>query len=91
MATMTKSLNMRIDAELKDQAEQILSELGLPTATAVTMFLKSVVRYGGIPFELRVDEYPNSKTVRAMQDVNNKRNLVGPFDTVEDVMEELNA
>ena len=91
MATVTKNLNMRIDADLKEQAEEILSELGLPTATAVTMFLKTVVRYGGIPFDLRIDEYPNSKTVRAMNDVNNKRNLIGPFDTVDEVMEELNA
>lgn len=50
----SQNLNIRIDPELKHQAEAILSELGLPTSTAVTLFLKSVVRYGGIPFELRV-------------------------------------
>ena len=37
----------------------------------------------------RSTAYPNSKTVRAMKDGNNKHNVVGPFDTVEDVMEAL--
>ena len=50
----TKTLNLRVDAELKAQAEHIFSELGLPTSTAITMFLKAVVRYGGLPFETRL-------------------------------------
>ncbi|MBR6343957.1 MAG: type II toxin-antitoxin system RelB/DinJ family antitoxin, partial [Selenomonadaceae bacterium] len=43
MAAVTKNLNLRVDADLKAQAEHIFSELGLPTSTAITMFLKSVV------------------------------------------------
>ena len=50
----TKNLNIRVGAELEAQAEHIFSELGLPTSTAITMFLKSVVRYGGLPFETRL-------------------------------------
>ena len=91
MAIMTKNLNLRVDAELKAQAERIFSELGLPTSTAITMFLKSIVRHNGIPFSLRVDEMPNAKTLQAMDDVNHKRNLSGPFHSVTEVMEELNA
>ena len=52
--TATKALNVRVDADLKAQAEHIFSELGLPTSTAITMFLKSVVRCGGLPFETRL-------------------------------------
>ena len=91
MATMTKSLNLRVDAELKAQAEHIFSELGLPTSTAITMFLKSVVRHNGIPFSLHLDETPNAETLQAMDDVNHKRNLIGPFHSVAEVMEDLNA
>ncbi|BAL84203.1 putative addiction module antitoxin [Selenomonas ruminantium subsp. lactilytica TAM6421] len=91
MATMTKSLNLRVDAELKAQAEHIFSELGLPTSTAINMFLKSVVRHGGIPFSLRLDESPNKETIRAMEEVNTDTDLVGPFHSVEELMEELNA
>ena len=41
----TKTLNLRVDSALKSQAEAIFSELGLPTSTAITIFLKSVVRH----------------------------------------------
>jgi len=68
MATMTKNLNLRVDAELKAQAEHIFSELGLPTSTAITMFLKSVVRHGGIPFSLRLDDPSNAETITAMNE-----------------------
>ena len=90
MATMTKNLNLRVDAELKAQAEHIFSKLGLPTSTAINMFLKSVVRHGGIPFSLRLDETPNATTIQAMKEVNQGNNLVGPFHSVDDVMEEFN-
>lgn len=91
MATMTKNLNLRVDAELKAQAEHIFSELGLPTSTAITMFLKSVVRHGGIPFSLRVDETPNAETLQTMDDVNHGRNLSRVYDSIEDFMEDLHA
>ena len=91
MATMTKSLNLRVDADLKAQAERIFSELGLPTSTAITMFLKSVVRYNGIPLELRLDEIHNDETIKAIQEVEEGVDIIGPFHSVDEVMEELNA
>lgn len=44
---------MRIDPELKEAARPILDELGLTLTGAVTMFLKALVREGGIPFEVK--------------------------------------
>lgn len=49
------NLSIRVDDELKKQAETIFSQLGLNMSTAMTLFLKQAVRYGGIPFDLRVD------------------------------------
>ena len=68
MAAVTKNLNLRVDADLKAQAEHIFSELGLPTSTAITMFLKSVVRHRGIPFSLSLYEEPNAETMAALQE-----------------------
>jgi DNA-damage-inducible protein J len=48
------NVNIRIEDSLKQNAETIFSELGLSLSAATTMFYKQVVRYGGIPFELRV-------------------------------------
>ena len=51
------NLNIRIDDTLKQQAELIFSDLGICLSAATTMFLKQVVRYNGIPFELRADPF----------------------------------
>lgn len=51
------NLNIRVDDVLKKQAESIFSDLGMNISTATTIFLKQVVRYNGIPFELRADPF----------------------------------
>ena len=47
----TTNLNIRIDENLKKQAEVLFSDLGLNMSSAITVFLKSAVDYNGIPFE----------------------------------------
>lgn len=44
----TQNINVRVEADVKAQAEAILAELGLPTATAINIFLKSVIRHRGL-------------------------------------------
>ena len=48
------NLNIRTDKEIKNQAEEIFNELGHMT-TVINMFLRTVVREYGIPFELKLD------------------------------------
>ena len=50
----TTNLNIRTDKEIKEQAEQIFSDLGLNMTTAVNMFLRSTIRENGIPFDLKL-------------------------------------
>jgi len=86
----TTNLNIRVDEELKRKAETIFNELGLNMSTAINMFLRYSVRYGGIPFELRIEK-PNAETLSAIDDVNNNRNMSKTFDSVNDLIEDLNA
>jgi DNA-damage-inducible protein J len=86
----TTNINVRVDKEIKRKAEAIFSELGLNMSTAMNMFLRYSVRYGGIPFDLRLDT-PNEETRAAIDDVNNNRNMSKTFDSVEALMEDLNA
>jgi len=86
----TTNLNIRIDEDLKKQAEDIFNELGLNMSTALTVFLRQTVRSNGIPFELRLDT-PNAETIAAIEDVRLRRNLKGPFNSVKDLMEDLDA
>ena len=86
----TTNLNIRIDENLKKQAEEIFNELGLNMSTALTVFLRQTVRTNGIPFELRL-ETPNAETLAAMEDVRLNRNLRGPFNSIKELMEDLDA
>lgn len=47
------NLNIRIDENLKKQAEVLFADLGLNMSSAITVFLKSAVDYKGIPFEIK--------------------------------------
>ena len=51
----TVNLNIRVDEELKRRSESIFNELGMNLTTALNLFLRSAVRYGGIPMELRLE------------------------------------
>ncbi|MCI7093535.1 MAG: type II toxin-antitoxin system RelB/DinJ family antitoxin, partial [Lachnospiraceae bacterium] len=47
------NLNIRIEKEIKDQADRIFSELGLNMTTAINMFLRTTIRENEIPFALK--------------------------------------
>jgi DNA-damage-inducible protein J len=48
----TTNLNIRIDKELKEQAEVFFNELGLNMSSAFNIFVRQSLRQGKIPFEL---------------------------------------
>ena len=86
----TTNINVRVDENLKKDADQLFSDLGLTMSTAITMFLKSAISNNGIPFEIKRKE-PNAETIAAIEDALNGKNLIGPFNSVDELMEDLNA
>ena len=48
----TANVFARVEPEVKEQAEQVLLQLGVPMSNAVGMFLRQVVLKRGIPFEI---------------------------------------
>lgn len=84
------NMNIRMDETTKKQAQQLFAEFGLDMTTAINMFLKQSVREQRIPFELKV-HVPNSETLEAIKQVNNKENLSKPFSSISELMEDLNA
>lgn len=50
----TTTLTIRISPSVKQQAEQILSSLGLSMSTAVEIFLRQVIFTNGIPFPVEL-------------------------------------
>ena len=68
------NVTIRMDNELKKQAEELFAALGLNMSSAIGVFCRQAVRLGKIPFELAVD-MPNAETLAAIDDVNNNRNM----------------
>ena len=51
------SMNIRMDSEVKKQAQELFAQFGLDMTTAVNMFLKQSIRQRGIPFALQLDPF----------------------------------
>jgi len=56
--TESTNLNIRIDKELKAQAEYFFSELGLNMSSAFNIFVRQSLRQGKIPFEISLASDP---------------------------------
>lgn len=48
------SLYARIEPEVKEQVESILSALGIPASNAINMFYKQIILQRGLPFEVKI-------------------------------------
>lgn len=58
MPTKSANLTVKIEPEVKKQAEDILSVLGIPVSKAINMFYKQIILQGGIPFSVKLPEVP---------------------------------
>jgi len=52
----SSSIYTRVEPELKEQVEHVLSKLGLPMANAINLFLHQIVLYDGLPFEVKLPQ-----------------------------------
>ena len=57
---MSKSTNLivRIEPEVKVQAEAILSKLGVSSSSAINMFFKQIILQDGLPFDIKIPSHP---------------------------------
>lgn len=54
MAAKSANLYARIEPDVKEQAESILSALGIPASNAINMFYKQIILNRGLPFEVKI-------------------------------------
>ncbi|MCD8395885.1 MAG: type II toxin-antitoxin system RelB/DinJ family antitoxin [Lachnospiraceae bacterium] len=54
MAAKSANLYARIEPDVKEQAEGILSALGIPASNAINMFYKQIILQRGLPFEVKL-------------------------------------
>ena len=80
----TATLNVRIPSAEKNQAEAILSTIGLNASEAIRMFYRQIIYTGGLPFELKLPP----ETIQAMRDAEEGR--TEPI-TMEELQAQLDA
>lgn len=66
------TVHSRIQPEIKRQAEDILSRLGLSPTEAIRMFYTQITLRNGLPFDVSI---PNEETRKALEDSRHGRNL----------------
>jgi DNA-damage-inducible protein J len=60
---------IRIDDELKKDADKMFDEVGMNTSVAVKIFLTRFVKTGKFPFEIESFDYqPNEETKKAFEE-----------------------
>ena len=62
---MTTPIQIRINSDIKNQANTLFKTLGLDMSTAVNLFLYQCVLRGGLPFKIETPKY-NKDTLNAM-------------------------
>ncbi len=67
MAGTTTNISIRMDADLKAQADALFGELGMNLSTAFNIFVRQSLREGRIPFEISLDR-PDRETVAALRE-----------------------
>lgn len=84
------NMNIRINSTVKQQAQELFASLGLDVSSAINVFLIKAIAVKGFPFDVRLEE-PNEETYAAMEAAENGADLYGPFDSLEALMEALDA
>ena len=70
---MRQTTSIKLDPTVKQEAQEIFSQLGLTLGEAVILFLNQVRLNKGLPFEVKI---PNDETLKAMKDVQDNKDLV---------------
>jgi addiction module RelB/DinJ family antitoxin len=52
----TSSVYTRVEPEIKEQVEQVLTTLGIPMANAINLFLHQIVLHKGLPFDVKIPQ-----------------------------------
>ena len=87
----TENINIRMDANLKKQAEAYCADMGMTMTTAINIFARKAVRENRIPFEISGD-VPNAETQEAIREVKQMKadpTLGKTYTDVDEMMKEL--
>lgn len=92
MAGTTTNISIRMDADLKAEAEALFAALGMNLTTAFNIFVHQALREGGLPFAVKLDR-PNRETMAAMLEAERiaRDPDVGAYDDLDALFHDLRA
>ena len=84
---MKTMINVKTDKEVKEDAQRIAHELGLPLSTVINAYLKEFIRHGEVRFSLEPQLRPEVEKLlkKASEDYRRSRNVRGPFSSTRDM------
>jgi DNA-damage-inducible protein J len=93
MANSTAKLQIRIDKDLKESADEVFKELGLDAATAVRMFFTKVTKTRSIPFKLKAESEfspeAEARIIAAWEESKDPANLSKPYNDVSEMFRDI--
>jgi len=92
MAGSTTNISIRMDSDLKTQADTLYGELGMNLSTAFNIFVRQSLREGRIPFDISLNQ-PNKETIAAMLEAERiaKDPSVKGYTDLDELFEDLKA
>lgn len=92
--TQTVNVNFRMDSDVKQNMEDVCSEMGLTLTSAFTMFAKKVISERRIPFEVTADPFYSEKNINYLKGIisdiesGNAKYVAKTLDELEDMADE---
>ena len=87
------SMTIRMNREIKQEAQESFAALGMDMTTAINVFLRQAIYYRGFPFDVRM-ETPNEETKAALEEVEQMKkdpSIGKAYTDVDEMMKELLA
>ncbi len=91
MASLTSPINVVVDSTTKEEATNILKDLGLSMSSAINLFLRQVIKNNGLPFEVKNRNVDQDllNALKEAEDIINNRIKVQSYDNREDLKKSL--
>lgn len=90
--TRTTNFTVRLDTQVKDEAEKLFGDLGMTLSSAFNIFLHQAILTQGLPFPV-CKEHPNKTTLAAMKEAIELANHphAKTYSNVKELLEDLKS
>lgn len=89
----TSMLHIRVKPNIKQEAEEILGNLGMTTTEAVNIYLKQIILNCGLPFEVKTPKFSNDmlESIMEAEEMEKHPEKMKKYHSSRELMEALNG